>query len=174
MDERNPENDALLDCFANFLLNICHQVLKLFFTFRYSGMLSRYILLFIKTRYQKDDWGPGWTKPNMTWRNLNIFFAVESNQYNTNGIFSTHLELVSSSVLLSTVHIFSTIKGTVSVTAVQFILFNFANYSPWMAMELKVGKKITCKWQNQRSETNMSPEHYVWSCKQQGSTLKNC
>ena len=132
MDERNPENDALLDCFANFLLNICHQVLKLFFKFRYSGMLSRYILLFIKTRYQKDDWGPDWTKPNMTWRNLNIFFAVESNQYNTNGIFSTHLELVSSSVLLSTVHIFSTIKGTVSLQSSSFCLILRITRPEWL------------------------------------------
>ena len=46
--------------------------------------------------------------------------------------------------------------------AVQFclillaVLFNFANYSPSIAMELKVSKEITCKWQNQRSETNVS------------------
>ena len=39
-------------------------------------------------------------------------------------------------------------------TAVHFILFYFANYSPSIAMELKVGKEITCKWQNQRLETN--------------------
>ena len=38
--------------------------------------------------------------------------------------------------------------------AVQFILFNFANHSPSIAMELKVSKEITGKWQNQRSETN--------------------
>ena len=44
------------------------------------------------------------------------------------------------------------IKGP--VTAVQLILFNFANYLPSIAMELKVSKEITCKWQNQRSETN--------------------
>ena len=31
------------------------------------------------------------------------------------------------------------------VKAVQFILFNFANYSPSIAMELKVSKEITCK-----------------------------
>ena len=37
--------------------------------------------------------------------------------------------------------------------AVQFILFNFANYSPSIAMELKASKEITCKWQNQRSVT---------------------
>ena len=30
-------------------------------------------------------------------------------------------------------------------TAVHFILFYFANYSPLIAMELKVGKEITCK-----------------------------
>ena len=30
-------------------------------------------------------------------------------------------------------------------TAVHFILFYFAYYSPSMAMELKVGKEITCK-----------------------------
>ena len=40
------------------------------------------------------------------------------------------------------------------VTAVQFILFNFANYSPSIVMELKVSKEITCKWQSQRFETN--------------------
>ena len=28
---------------------------------------------------------------------------------------------------------------------VQFILFNFANYSPSVTMELKVSKEITCK-----------------------------
>ena len=38
--------------------------------------------------------------------------------------------------------------------AVQFILFDFANYSPSIATELKVSKEITCKWQNQGSETN--------------------
>ena len=38
--------------------------------------------------------------------------------------------------------------------AVLFILFNFANYSPSIAMEIKVSKEITGKWQNQRSETN--------------------
>ena len=37
---------------------------------------------------------------------------------------------------------------------VQFILFNFANYSPSIDMELKVSKDIMCKWQNQRSDTN--------------------
>ena len=31
------------------------------------------------------------------------------------------------------------------VTAVQFILFNFANYAPSIAVELKVSKEITCK-----------------------------
>ena len=46
------------------------------------------------------------------------------------------------------------------VTAVQFILFNFANYSPSIVMELKVSKEITCKWQNQRSETN---EYFSWA-----------
>ena len=30
-------------------------------------------------------------------------------------------------------------------TAVHFILFYFANYSPSIAMELNVGKEITCK-----------------------------
>ena len=34
------------------------------------------------------------------------------------------------------------------------ILFNFANYAPSIAVELKRSKEITCKWQNQRSETN--------------------
>ena len=38
--------------------------------------------------------------------------------------------------------------------AVQIILFNFANYSPSIGMELKVSKEITWKWQNQRFETN--------------------
>ena len=31
------------------------------------------------------------------------------------------------------------------VMAVQFILFNFANYSPSITMELKVSKEITWK-----------------------------
>ena len=38
--------------------------------------------------------------------------------------------------------------------AVQIILFNFANYSPSIGMELKVSTQITSKWQNQRFETN--------------------
>ena len=37
--------------------------------------------------------------------------------------------------------------------AVHFILFNFANYLPSIAMELEASKEITGKWQNQRSET---------------------
>ena len=47
------------------------------------------------------------------------------------------------------------------VTAVQFILFNFASYSPSIAMELKVSKQITCTDTSRKSrQTNMSPEHY--------------
>ena len=44
------------------------------------------------------------------------------------------------------------IKG--AVTAAQFILFNFANYLPSIAMELKVTKEIMCKLRNQSCETN--------------------
>ena len=47
----------------------------------------------------------------------------------------------------------SQLKGTVSQHSSLF-LFNFANHSPSITMELKVSKEITCKWQNQRSETN--------------------
>ena len=36
-------------------------------------------------------------------------------------------------------------KDTTSKESVQFILFNFANYLPSNAMELKVSKEITCK-----------------------------
>ena len=36
-------------------------------------------------------------------------------------------------------------NGHLYVTAIQFIVFNFANYSPSIAMELKVSKEITCK-----------------------------
>ena len=58
--------------------------------------------------------------------------------------------------------------------AVQFILFNFANYSPSIAMELKVSKEITCKWQNQRSETN---KYVSWAlllgCPFQGCPIIN-
>ena len=43
---------------------------------------------------------------------------------------------------------------------VQFILFYFANYSPSITMELKVGKEITCKWQDQRLETN---KYVLWA-----------
>ena len=45
------------------------------------------------------------------------------------------------------------LKGAVSPQSSSF-LFNFANYSPSVAMELEVSKEITCKWQNQRSETD--------------------
>ena len=38
--------------------------------------------------------------------------------------------------------------------AVQLILFNFSNYTPSIAMDLKVCKEIAGKSQNQRSETN--------------------
>jgi len=54
--------------------------------------------------------------------------------------------------------------------AAQFILFNFANYLPSIAMEVKVSKEI-----RDPRQTNMSPEHYFdVNCKQQRSTLKNC
>ena len=38
--------------------------------------------------------------------------------------------------------------------AVQLILFNFSNYAPSIAMDLKVSKEIAGKSQNQRFETN--------------------
>ena len=43
--------------------------------------------------------------------------------------------------------------------AVRFILFNFVNYSPSIAMEFKVSKEITCndKIRDPR-QTNMSPD----------------
>ena len=49
------------------------------------------------------------------------------------------------------------VKRRGCVTAVQFILFNFASYSPSIAMELKVTKQITCKWHKQKIETNKCP-----------------
>ena len=54
---------------------------------------------------------------------------------------------------------------------VQFILFYFANYSPSITMELKVGKEITCKWQDQRLETN---KYVLWALFLKLQTLKNC
>ena len=89
---------------------VFRNAISIYFTFYQDALSKRW------------NWGPNWTKPNMTWRNLDIFFAVESNQCNTNWIFSTHLGLVISSVLLSTVHIFSTIKGTVSRQSSSFCL----------------------------------------------------
>ena len=50
------------------------------------------------------------------------------------------------------IQITSLIRGC--VTVVQFILFNFADYYPSIAMDDKVSKEITIKWQNQKSETN--------------------
>ena len=44
------------------------------------------------------------------------------------------------------------IKGP--VTAVQLILFNFANYLPSIAMELEVSEETTHKWQNHNLVTN--------------------
>ena len=103
-----------------FQVQVFRNAISIYFTFYQDALSKRW------------NWGPDWTKPNMTWRNLNIFFAVESNQYNTNGIFSTHLELVSSSVLLSTVHIFSTIKGTVSLQSSSFCLILRITRPEWL------------------------------------------
>ena len=47
----------------------------------------------------------------------------------------------------------SFIKRAASRQSGSFCLI-FANYSPSIAMELKVSKEITCKRRNQRSETN--------------------
>ena len=47
------------------------------------------------------------------------------------------------------------------VTAVQFILFNFVNYSPSIAMKLKVSKELHVNNKiRDRRQTNLSPEHY--------------
>ena len=49
------------------------------------------------------------------------------------------------------------------VTAVQYIWFNFANYSSSIAMELKVSKEITCKCKiRYLRQTNMSPAHFFF------------
>ena len=45
---------------------------------------------------------------------------------------------------LSSIELEAALKG-LCFTAVQFILFYFANYLPSIAMELKVGKEITWK-----------------------------
>ena len=45
------------------------------------------------------------------------------------------------------------LKGAVSRQSSSFCLI-LANYSPSIAMELKLSKEITYKWQNQRPETN--------------------
>ena len=39
-------------------------------------------------------------------------------------------------------------KGLCDSSPVQFILFNFANNSPSITMEIKVSKEITGIWQN--------------------------
>ena len=54
------------------------------------------------------------------------------------------------------------VKGAVSRQSIQFILFNFANYSPSIAMELKVSKEIHVNDEiRDPRQTNMSPEHYL-------------
>ena len=45
------------------------------------------------------------------------------------------------------------LKGLCHGSPFHFVLF-CQLYSPSIAIELKVGKEITCKWQNQRLETN--------------------
>ena len=45
--------------------------------------------------------------------------------------------------------------------AVNFILFNFANYTPSITMELKVSKELQVNDKiGDPRQTNMSPEHY--------------
>ena len=68
-------------------------------------------------------------------------------------------------------NIFPSFKGAVSRQSSSFCLI-LPITSTSIAMELKLSKEFTGKWQN--GQTNMSPEHYFLSCKQQGSSLKNC
>ena len=57
--------------------------------------------------------------------------------------------------------IFEVQEGTRGcVTAVQVILFNFANYSPSIGMELKARKLHGNDKIRDSRQTNMSPKHY--------------
>ena len=76
------------------------------------------------------------------------------------------------STLVTTVSKLANWRGR--VTAVHFILFNFANFSPSIAMELKVlSKEIPCKWQNQRFES-VSWALFLKLQTAERWTLKNC
>ena len=47
-------------------------------------------------------------------------------------------------------------------TAVHFILFYFANYSPSIAMELKVGKEITCMTKSEIRDKQKCPLRVIF------------
>jgi len=66
------------------------------------------------------------------------------------------------------------IKGAVSRQSSSFCLI-LPITRPQSLWNLKWAKKsqVNDKIRDPRQK-HMSPEHYVWSCKQQGSTLKNC
>ena len=101
-----------------------------------------------------------WKKIEMrifTWSHLGILKLRTSRTELKEGHLSKVPLLLPPSFLfppssVALVFVYFEVKG--AVTAVQFIFFYFTNYSPSIAMELKVGKKITCKWQNQRLEIN--------------------
>ena len=107
--------------------------------------------------YGKQDEGCGWINV----LSVPCLATLQRNRFKGNvPRFTSHVQtsLTTNKVvtgcenLLQKVHSSLTWRGC--VTVVQFILFNFANHSPSSAMELKVSKEITGKWQNQRSETN--------------------
>ena len=84
-----------------------------------------------------------------------ILTAANSFPYVKTRVNVVHREQVSEmtgSFIVGLTIVTSLLKGLCHGSPVH--LFNFANFSPSIAMELKVSKEIACKLQNQKSDAN--------------------
>ena len=101
--------------------------------------------------------------------------------YKSKGEYGIRLEVTQLTYILEPRHstypftvIISAFKGALSRQSGSFCLI-LPITCPQLLWNLKWAKKlhINDKIRDLR-QTNMSPRHCFWSCKQQGSTLKNC
>ena len=105
-----------------------------------------YIVLFWSTEME-------WI--NELLKNQKSFKFVQGNITKTCNLFVQHYCKASWKRMLRVLPpSFKPLKRAVSRQSSSFCLILPIIYSPSIAMELKVNKEITCKWQNQRSETN--------------------
>ena len=176
----NEKHFTIWKVFLGYFLQIHHMIFTVLIDcvnilLSYSPCMT--ILKMYNSMWRKVNWiiMNRWLK----WNSKSLLLI--SLTYKSKGEYGIRLEVTQLTCILEPRHstypftvIISAFKGALSRQSGSFCLILPITH-PQLLWNLKWAKKlhINDKIRDLR-QTIMSPEHYFWSCKQQGPTLKNC